>query len=1257
VRDAETPDEDARAELGLIIEQLRGGKAEDAPGLCRRALSLIDREQQPDLWFFMQGALGEATARSSDGDQAANLAEGIAACRSALSYFTRKRDPETWAQVTLTLANLSRKQGDLDEAIACQEQALEVIQRGSGPPGWFARLTDQLGDDYGARQSGSPEENRQRAMHYYAVALDASPPGVPDPGEKIARKLAKLSAGHRDARSRELQDLAIEWLEGLVGYLRQAANPGNKASAIAGLNAALGSDSPAGLQEATQRMLPYMLLSNALSTLGWEYARRINGDPGENQERAIAALEEALSDTPDEDAPDVWASRAGVLADLYRARRGGDRSENFGRAIGLYRNALDGPIRQIDPQSWLSLILRLVDAYDQRKESDAEDVERLVRYLKQAGELRNPKDHPSDWARIQAALGQVELMRPTGDRADHLERAIDYFRSGIAGFGEEADALARSAVLNDLGIAFARRIRGDGVENVEQALLYLQQALKARRRETHPSEWAQSTINLGINYFRRERGDPAENFEKAIKCYKQTLKVITRESDPLGWATVMHNLGNVYSRRIKGDRADNMERARKALEQVLTVRTRSNVPDDWAITMSNLGKVYLNRVKGDAVRNYETGIEYCREAMLVRTRERMPYEWAETLNHLGNLNHELYKIKKAEAAAAPAEWARHFEAAREAYRNGLEVHTPEANASGCLPLAISLGNLEAGEEHWHESLPPYRSAIQAAETLYRASLLRSTGDIQLARIGDLFRRAAYAMARAGQARESVCTLEQGRARGLNRRLALDRADLSRVEIEAPEAFAQYRDAAARLRKIEDADQSLGKQGLPGAASRDKLRDEADSARRALDGALDRIRAVPGYEGFLMPPQWEDIAAQVEPGAPLVYLAGARDGLLTAFLFRKSAADPVTLETWCDERLGENDLVTLLGGDQESAPQGWFTAYFARGKDLLGWKETVDRVNNRLWDEVMQPVMDKLQAVGGSDPILVPCGLLALLPLHAAWSEQNGERTYALDLAAIRYVPSARVLGAARRISASSGSGQALVVSDPAPVHSAAPLSNAAAEAEVVAAWYEQPVLLEHSAATREDTLAALPAARVAHFCCHGGTDWDERLRSGLLLANDEVLTVADLLSLRLEGSRLAVLSACETAIVGTRLPDEVLALPSALLQAGFAGVIASMWSVFDVSTAVLMSRFYQLWVGDGLEPHRALGGAIRWLRAQTAAELAAVFEKAREHAADSGGARYDEASEAWQHFAYDYSGNERPYAHAIYWAPFTYTGV
>jgi CHAT domain-containing protein len=143
-------------------------------------------------------------------------------------------------------------------------------------------------------------------------------------------------------------------------------------------------------------------------------------------------------------------------------------------------------------------------------------------------------------------------------------------------------------------------------------------------------------------------------------------------------------------------------------------------------------------------------------------------------------------------------------------------------------------------------------------------------------------------------------------------------------------------------------------------------------------------------------------------------------------------------------------------------------------------------------------------------------------------------------------------------------------------------------------------VLPHEKATWKRVTEELPHAQVAHFACHAETNWLDPLESGLRLGSDSWLTVRNLSEMQLGAARLAVLSACETGIIGLRLPDEAVSLPSALLKAGFAGVLASMWEVEDQSTAMLMQRFYALWRTEGMAPVQALREAQRWLRNATA---------------------------------------------------------
>lgn len=70
--------------------------------------------------------------------------------------------------------------------------------------------------------------------------------------------------------------------------------------------------------------------------------------------------------------------------------------------------------------------------------------------------------------------------------------------------------------------------------------------------------------------------------------------------------------------------------------------------------------------------------------------------------------------------------------------------------------------------------------------------------------------------------------------------------------------------------------------------------------------------------------------------------------------------------------------------------------------------------------------------------------------------------------------------------------------------------------------------------------------------------------------------------------RLVTLSACETGITDIRQsPDEFLGLQAGLLQAGAPTVVSTLWPVDDLSTMLLMERFYQnLLAHDGKLSHR-----------------------------------------------------------------------
>ena len=195
-------------------------------------------------------------------------------------------------------------------------------------------------------------------------------------------------------------------------------------------------------------------------------------------------------------------------------------------------------------------------------------------------------------------------------------------------------------------------------------------------------------------------------------------------------------------------------------------------------------------------------------------------------------------------------------------------------------------------------------------------------------------------------------------------------------------------------------------------------------------------------------------------------------------------------------------------------------------------------------------------------------------------------------------------------------------------------------------------MLSHEAATHPALLAEMKNYPVLHFSCHGLARLMDPLSSGLVMAHDEMLSLRDLLDLRLQSTRLAVLSACETGLPGAELPDEVVSLPAGLLQAGATGVIASLWSVSDISTAILMVRCYELWRKKQKEPMEALRLAQQWLTSTAdKMKLAAWYERKYEASG-----RTDQEALGWMDH-YRKNPASRPFQHPYFWAGFFFTGA
>ena len=613
-------------------------------------------------------------------------------------------------------------------------------------------------------------------------------------------------------------------------------------------------------------------------------------------------------------------------------------------------------------------------------------------------------------------------------------------------------------------------------------------------------------------------------------------------------------------------------------------------------------------------------------------------------------------------------------------------------------------------EAYEEAEQAYGYAYKAGERLFRIQLLREQKESFLKESQGLAAHGAYAMVKVGEGsgvrgegnqedtpkglhitaqgqrsatlgsgmgsglgsvlQNAAIIIERGQARLLSEALGLDRADLGNLEgTEHAPLAAVYGESVARHQAL---NRQLGESDPEDKDGRDAILIELKQARVKMDQTIEAIRQIKGYEDFLSAPDFSEIQDAAKDH-PLVYVMATSAGGL-GLVVRQTCEVSKTSQVlvtpiWLPELTEKALRETIQGPDEEKEWGGYLGAYFnwqrSPNDDTAArdaWFSAMDNTTKWLWDAVMGPLAEGLKChLGTPNEVgritLIPVGRLALLPLHAAWTEAPDTptgRRYALDDLLITYAPNARGLNKARNLANRLFPDRLLAVDEPKPV-SGSPLPNSEYEVESIAAAFAEHdrQILRHEKATREAVQKALKESpSVLHFSCHGKADFFNPLDSGLAMGHDEILSVKELMAMRL-GIRLTTLSACETGIPGMELPDEIVSLPAGLMQAGSAGVVSSLWSVYDLSTAMLMARFYELWRNKGLEPHEALRQAQIWMRDTSSKEKAEYFKQ--ESDPDTGASRLTRSVGRQLGIKAQLKDPDF-YQHPAHWAAFQYTG-
>ncbi len=934
---------------------------------------------------------------------------------------------------------------------------------------------------------------------------------------------------------------------------------------------------------------------------------------------------------------------------------------NISEDISLLRNALDRTQHDstVAPEIIAQLWKLLGDAlFKHQNIEHSKDIENAINAYEQAMNTYTLELYPHQWAGLQHNLSLVYRCRVRGEHTENVSLAIFYSHAAHQVWVPKKNPTEWAMVHESLGNAYGHWILGGRIPNLEHAISHYNAALQIYTREDYPDEWAGLHNNLGIAYAQLLTIGRHKCVEQAIEHFKAALQVYTLQTHPRDWAMIQRNLGNAYSSRILGDLTNNIECAIAHFEAALQVYTRLLSPIDWAEIQSGLGEAKAKRLVGKRSVNLEQAIEHCESALQVVTHEVHPTRYRDIQLDLAYICFDAL-VTEAQVLGEDAVYAAYkraaqaFAAARQVQTElGWETSSEQGRAL-LLGATATTREMYAMEAWCFYVLGDLRQAIIVLEA-GRAQALGEASSI------------------AGVVSESLCEEHAQTFVSVRQRLQEARASGDRLLIRATRtAFLQLRQEVRSHCQPDFLPDALSYQDIAESADPNHLLIYLASTDRGGFALVVPPRQRPGVSSEPLAITLPELTA-LSVNA-WIFSLDSDENLLGGYYFALEHQHDELLDRWLYSGNNETEtarkLALPLNELAEALPDSMVALRTAiraaindlqedKGDNLLSvekslgeWMEhatlrkllqrriawclqkvELEHLLDKLSQTVMKPLRQELDGLGWHDPdqplALIPCGKLGIFPFHAAPVRE--ENIPFAETCLMTYQASARLLAASRKMSIQiSTHGPLLAVGNPRPSSQEANLPYAEFEAQTITrlarkSLHPSSQCLIGAQATRRRVLSELekihgqhPGAWL-HLAGHGHANVYDPNECYMLLSGFDAEGKKERLSLAmlqreglLKGFRGVTASGCVTGLNDLHLaPDELGSFAAGLLQAGAPCVIATLWSVNDYATCLLMVRFHLLLINQtNISNALALREATRWLRTATLEQINAFCQE------------------------------------------------
>jgi len=564
---------------------------------------------------------------------------------------------------------------------------------------------------------------------------------------------------------------------------------------------------------------------------------------------------------------------------------------------------------------------------------------------------------------------------------------------------------------------------------------------------------------------------------------------------------------------------------------------------------------------------------------------RAAYAIASALN--AELAGGMVALTEARVAAADRQWSRTARVLDSA-RAALALAGADASAEALALRARALGELGPLDS----AIAAGRHAIAAVERVrknYGSGELRTSYAAGKAKV---YANQVLLLLRAGRTAEAFDVADAARGRALLEHLVSARADI---------------DTASDLGHLLEREQLLRR--IDALTARLRLREARSPKERVpmfvavTRGLSDSLASFRGeYEALLA-------RSDSRGSAAAALLAGTRDGARA--IQRSLAPNEALLEYLVTPSEVLIFVVTSSGlslhRSVESATD--LAARVQLARELVGTgsgKVRPDAVLRALYGVLIAPAQESGALQRATRLVVVPHGVLTYLPFAALMNPRTGHFV-AQDYAVLR-VPTGASLAALRRSRIPNDRAlrdQATSVFAPLPSE----LPATRDEVDRVGAVFPALTSRVGSGATEAAVRGSLRSGDIVHIATHAVLNAGNPLFSRIELAGDPAgpssdngrLEVHELLQLT-ASSPLVFLSGCETGLGSAwstpfETGEDYTTVGQALLLAGAANVVATLWRIDDTGASVFAGRFYE--AALRLPPPEALAEAQRQMIADS----------------------------------------------------------